>query len=219
MDGMTFMHEHVRIDLSQGKGDSDCLLDDYAFLLDEFKTLKAQGVTRMVDVSCRGLGRDYAWIDRVEAETGLEIVIATGFYKEPFYPEEVYEKDEKVLAALLLRDITHGSEGSDRKAALLGEIGTSHNTMTDTEAKVLRAAARVHLETGVPISTHTTLGSLGFLQTQFFKKEGVRGDALIIGHLDLCNDWDEIHRVLDTGAYVAFDTTGKEKYLPDATRA
>ncbi len=218
MTGITFMHEHLRIDLSQGKGDVDCLLDEYDLLLSEFKDLKAKGLARMVDVSCRGLGRDYAWLDRVEAETGLQILISTGFYKEPFLPEMAHEKSVKEIAQLFMDDIEKGCEQSDRKAKLIAEIGTSHNVMNEMEKKVFEASAMAHDKTNVPISTHTTLGSLGFFQVQFLMNLGVLPDKIIIGHLDLANDYDEILRVLDKGAYVEFDTIGKLKYLPDETR-
>ena len=34
---MTFMHEHLRLDLSKEKGDADCLLDDFSSIRDELK--------------------------------------------------------------------------------------------------------------------------------------------------------------------------------------
>jgi phosphotriesterase-related protein len=164
------------------------------------------------------MGRDYAYLDRMEQETGLEIIVSTGFYKDPFLPPEVAGSSDKELAALFVKDIEMGAEESGRRAGIIGEIGTSLNRMTENEEKVFRAAAIAHEKTGVPVSTHTTLGTLGCEQLGLLKSLGVNPQKLIIGHLDLANDIDAILRVLDAGAYVEFDTIGKIKYLPDERR-
>jgi phosphotriesterase-related protein len=215
---MTYMHEHLRIDLSREKGDDDCLLDSFDRISDELKALVPRGLTRMVDMSCRGMGRDYAYLDRMERETGIELLVSTGFYKDPFLPPEAKKGTVKELAALFISDIERGCEGSTRKARIIGEVGSSLNKMTANEEKVFRAAALAHEKTGVPVSTHTTLGTLGFEQLTLLMSLGVAPSHIIIGHLDLANDVDLIYRVLDKGAYVEFDTIGKVKYLPDETR-
>jgi phosphotriesterase-related protein len=215
---MTYMHEHLRIDLSREKGDDDCLLDSFDLIRDELKELAGRGLDRVVDMSCRGMGRDYAYLDRMEKETGIEPVISTGFYKDPFLPPAVITGTIQDLAALFVSDIEQGCEGKPRRARIIGEIGTSLNTMTPNEEKVFRAAALAHEKTGVPISTHTTLGTLGFEQLTLLSSLGVDPSRIIIGHLDLAGDVDLIYRVLGEGAYVEFDTIGKIKYLPDETR-
>ncbi|MDR0760584.1 MAG: phosphotriesterase-related protein [Treponema sp.] len=216
---MTYMHEHLRVDLSKEKGDRDCLLDDFDAIGQELIGLAKRGLRRIVDVSCRGMGRDYDYLERMERFTGLTILISTGFYKEPFLPKEALEADEKTLTALFISDIRNGCESSNRRAALIGEIGTSLGVMTPAEAKIFRAAAGACRETGVPLSTHTTLGTLGFEQVRFLKQLGVDPSRIIIGHLDLADDLDLIFRVLDEGAYVEFDTIGKITYLSDEKRA
>jgi len=215
---MTYMHEHLRLDLSKEKGDIDCLLDEYEKIRDEIKGLAARGLSRVVDMSCRGMGRDYDYLDRMEKETGVSVIVSTGFYKDPFLPPEAKNSGIDELAALMIQDIEKGLEGSSRKARIIGEIGTSQNRMTETEEKIFSATAIAHEKTGVPISTHTTLGTLGWEQIVFLKSRGVNPEKIIIGHLDLANDQDLILKVLDAGSYVEFDTVGKIKYLPDETR-
>jgi phosphotriesterase-related protein len=213
------MHEHLRIDLSKEKGDDDCLLDAFDDIRDELKALAARGLTRAVDMSCRGMGRDYEYLDRMEQETGLELIVSTGFYKDPFLPPEAEKGTVRELASLMVSDIEQGCEGTLQKARIIGEVGSSLNRMTANEEKVFRAAAMAHEKTGVPISTHTTLGTLGVEQAILLTSLGVEPSRIIIGHLDLAGDLDRIYRVLDEGLYVEFDTIGKIKYLPDETRA
>ncbi|MDR1128678.1 MAG: phosphotriesterase-related protein, partial [Treponema sp.] len=155
----------------------------------------------------------------MEEETGIEPVVSTGFYKDPFLPPEAEKGTVQELAALFTADIETGCGENPRKARIIGEVGSSLNRMTANEEKVFRAAALAHEKTGVPVSTHTTLGTLGFEQLALLMSLGVDPSRVIIGHLDLAGDLDLIFRVLDKGAYVEFDTIGKIKYLPDETRA
>jgi phosphotriesterase-related protein len=216
---MTYMHEHLRIDLSKEKNDPDCLLDEFDKIRDELRALAARGVTRFVDMSCRGMGRDYAYLDRMERETGIAGTVSTGCYKTPFHPPVVGASNAARLAKLLVADIEEGAEGSPRKAVIIGEVGSSLNKMTENEEKVFIAASLAHAKTGVPISTHTTLGTMGREQIALFKAHGVDPKRLIIGHLDLANSLEVILAALDEGVYVEFDTVGKLAYLPDEQRA
>ena len=215
---MTYMHEHLRIDLSGEKKDMDCLLDEFDHIRDELRDLAKKGLGRVVDMSCRGLGRDYAYLDRMEKETGIDVIVSTGFYKDPFLPSIVESSSIEALSRLMIQDIEKGAEGSGRRARIIGEIGTSQNRMTPNEEKVFRAAALAHEKTGIPISTHTTLGTMGWEQLVLLKSLGVNPARIIIGHLDLADDEELILRVLDSGAYIEFDTIGKIKYLRDERR-
>ena len=51
----------------------------------------------------------------------------------------------------------------------LPEIGTSLNEVTRDEERMLRAAAAVQRETGAPISTHTTAGTIPLQQVRIFE--------------------------------------------------
>ena len=87
---MTLMHEHVTVDLSGIKHDNDCCLDCYVDTVVEFARLRSQGISRIVDLTNSGMGRNVDYVERVIKDTGMDIVYATGFYKEPFFPVDVY---------------------------------------------------------------------------------------------------------------------------------
>ena len=212
------MHEHLRIDLSGEKGDPDCLLDEFDNIAGELCDLSSRGLGRIVDMSCRGMGRDYDYLDRMEKAAGIKVMISTGFYKDPFMPAEVYSSSIRELSALMINDIEKGAEGSGRRACIIGEIGTGLGSISQNEEKVFRAAAMAHEKTGVPVYTHTSLGTMGLEQINLLKSLGVNPEKIIIGHLDLSNNPDLIFMALDAGVFVGFDTIGKTRYLPDETR-
>jgi len=211
------MHEHITIDLSGVKKDTDCQLDCYAETVAEFKKLYEYGVRRIVDVTNDGMGRNAPYVENVEKETGIRIVHSTGFYKEPFLPQRVYGQSVQEMADWMIGEIRNGIDGGV-KPGMIGEIGTSKNTMTETEKKVFDASVIAARETGLPIYTHTTLGTYAPEQAEYFKATGLPMDRIVLGHIDLSGDLDYIRRVLDYGITIGFDTVGKNNYFPDAKR-
>ncbi|MGL6064533.1 MAG: phosphotriesterase family protein [Fusobacteriaceae bacterium] len=216
---ITYMHEHVIIDLSKEKNNIDCKLDIFEATRDEFLRLKELGVTRIVDVTNVGIGRDVDYVMRMEEVTGLEIHMSTGYYKEPFLPKEVKDLTVEELAEKMISDIKVGIDGRKKCASFIGEIGTGFEVITELEKKVFHAAAIAQKSTGVFITTHTSLGTLGHEQLDFLEKLDVNLSKVILGHTSLANDLDYIKSLLKRGVYIEFDTIGKNSYLPDEVRA
>lgn len=215
---ITYMHEHVTIDLSKEKNNIDCKLDTFDITKEEFLRLKELGVTRVVDVSNVGIGRDVDYVMKMEEATGLNIYMSTGYYKEPFLPKEVEELSVEELAKKMIDDIKIGIDGKNKCGTLIGEIGTGFEIMTELEKKVFHAAAIAQKATGVFITTHTSLGKLGHEQLDFLENLGVDLNKVILGHVALSGNLNYIKSLLKRGAYVEFDTIGKNNYLPDETR-
>lgn len=213
-----YAHEHTTIDLSGPKQNLDCRLDDFDATVAEYRHLAQQGVVSVIDQTNRGMGRDVAYTQKVAAASGLEIIHATGYYKEPFLPPECYTLTEQEMAAVMIKELTEGIEDTGIRASVIGEIGTSKD-ITEPEAKVFRAASRAHRETGAPICTHTTLGTRGLEQLEIFKEFGVDLGRVVLSHIDLSADMEYMHRLLDQGVNIAFDTIGKCNYQPDEARA
>ncbi|MCY8224025.1 phosphotriesterase [Bacillus haynesii] len=218
-DGITYMHEHTTIDLSEVKNNEDCKLDVFPETVREFKSLYEKGVRNIVDVTNIGMGRNITYVQKVAEETGINIVFSTGFYQDSFYPIHVFREPKEKLAERMIMEIVEGIRGTDAKAEMIGEIGTSYNKWTETEQKVFEAVVMAHKQTKKPISTHTSIGTLGHEQVEFFKKHEVDLNRVVIGHVDLSGDADYILKMLREGVYVEFDTVGKENYMPDRVRA
>lgn len=215
--GKTLMHEHLTLDISKNKGD-DARLDDDKSMLENLRNLKELGINTIVDVTNIGMGRDIERMAWLSKESGINVIASTGFYKAPYYPPLVYEKDIKELSDLIVREIMEGIGDTSIKAAVIGEIGSSEEQITEDEKKVFVAAAYAHNETGAPIYTHTTRGKLGVEQLKLLKQNGVDLSKVIIGHVDLNPDIDYYKRLLDYGCYIGFDTIGKNNYQSDEVR-
>ncbi|CAH0343882.1 TatD family hydrolase [Bacillus sp. CECT 9360] len=213
------MHEHTTIDLSEVKNTEDCQLDVFNETVREYKKLYNKGVRNIVDVTVFGMGRNIPFVQKVAEESGINIIHSTGFYQEEFYPIQVFRETREQLAERMVKEIKEGIKGTEVKAEIIGEIGTSYKQWTETEKKVFEAVVIAHKETNKPITTHTSIGTLGHEQVEFFKSQNVDLSRVVIGHVDLTGDADYILKMLRDGVYVEFDTVGKENYMPDQTRA
>lgn len=219
LDGITYMHEHTTIDLSRLKHNDDTNLNCFEETVEEFKELYSKGVRNVVDVTNLDMRRNPSYVQRVAEASGINIIQSTGFYQDKFLPDFVTDASVASLANLMIQEITEGIAGTSIKAQIIGEIGTSKGMMTEREKKVFQAAVVAHKTCGVPITTHTTLGTFGHEQVDFFKNEDVDLNRVVIGHVDLTGDVTYILKMLDQGVYVEFDTVGKENYQPDLLRA
>lgn len=216
--GYTYAHEHLHIDLSSFKNNIDCRLDQYALICAEMKTLYAQGVRNIIEMTNRYMGRNPQFMLDIMGDTGMNVVACTGYYQHDFFPAHVATTPVEALAQEMIGEITLGIDGTELKAGIIAEIGSSVDVITPIEAKVFAAAAIAHRETGRPISTHTSFSTMGLEQLALLKSHGVDLSLVVIGHCDLKDNLDNILRMIDQGAFVQFDTIGKNNYYPDEKR-
>lgn len=214
--GITMYHEHLTIDLSRQKKDPDAKLAGDE-LLPDLELIRKAGVKTIIELSNIGMGRDIDRLKYLAEKFDFNIIASTGFYKEPYLPDFFYQKTKKELAELMIKEIEFGIDGTDIKAGVIGEIGTSKE-ITPTEKELLEAAAQAQLKTDVPIITHLTLGNCGFEQLEILKSSGANLNKVALSHLDLASDIDYILRLAEKGVFIGIDTIGKLKYQSDEFR-
>ena len=216
--GYTWVHEHLHIDLSGFKNNLDCRLDQYDLICQEMKDLRALGVSNIIEMTNRYMGRNPQFMLDLMRDTGINVVACTGYYQDAFFPEHVAARSVEQLAQEMVDEIVIGIDGTELKAGIIAEIGSSEGVITTLEEKVFIAAARAHIETGRPISTHTSFSTMGVEQLVLLQAHGVDLSRVTVGHCDLKDNLDNILRMIDLGAYVQFDTIGKNNYYPDEKR-
>ena len=216
--GYTWVHEHLHIDLSGFKNNLDCRLDQYDLICQEMKDLRALGVSNIIEMTNRYMGRNPQFMLDLMRDTGINVVACTGYYQDAFFPEHVAAHSVEQLAQEMVDEIVVGIDGTELKAGIIAEIGSSEGVITPLEEKVFIAAARAHIETGRPISTHTSFSTMGVEQLVLLQAHGVDLSRVTVGHCDLKDNLDNILRMIELGAYVQFDTIGKNNYYPDEKR-
>jgi predicted metal-dependent phosphotriesterase family hydrolase len=216
--GICAAHEHLSIDLSRIKGDPDTILDDERGMLSELSFFYEAKGKSMVELTNDGMGRDVNRLKRLSEQSGVHIVTCTGFYKDPFIPEFAADWGRDEFAAHFLKEIKEGIERTDIYPGVIGEVGTSVNEIKPIEKELILGAGHAARESGLPVSTHTSLGTLGSKQVEMLFGLGVDKEQIIIGHQDLNPNKEEVLDVLQSGVYIGFDTIGKNNYRPDEER-
>ncbi len=216
--GICACHEHLYVDLSRIKKNSDTCLQDTELVIEDLKSFHSFGGRAIVEVTNDGMGRDVSKLVEISKAAGLHIIASTGCYKDPFIPEEKQQWNRDQFAEWMIGEITHGIDNTEIKPGVIGEIGSSLNEFKPIEIELFHGAIAAAKQTGLPLSTHTTLGTCALEQVELFMREGLPLEQVIIGHQDLNEDDEVVLKVLQAGAYVAMDTIGKESYRSDKDR-
>ena len=215
--GACYPHEHLLGSPTTPDPDPDLVLDNLAAAIREMKWFRQAGGRALVEMSTPDYNRDPAGMLRISQNTGVHIIAATGFNKETFSAPFSTGKSINELADHFVKEVMEGMDDTAIRAGVIKAGSMLNHISTETE-KVFRAAARAHLATGAPISTHTEAGTMALEQIALLRSEGVSPSRVIIGHLDRRLEWDYLVAVARTGAYLGFDQISKEKYYPDSLR-
>jgi phosphotriesterase-related protein len=217
--GTTAIHEHLFIDTSSywirqfGRPKPEAVLGDERLAVTELAHFTAAGGHTLVDITPIGIGRNPEACRRVAQATGLNIVVATGYYTHFFHPTELYEQTIDQIAAGMLAEIRDGIGTTGIRPGIL-KVATFLE-ITPTEEKVLRAAARVQRASGYPIYTHTSRCTMALEQIAIFREEGADLSRIVIGHLNaLERPLDYLKPIAATGVGLGFDVIGKAGLEP-----
>jgi phosphotriesterase-related protein len=181
--------------------------------------LKSRGVDSIVDLTVIGLGRYIPRIARIAAATDINIVVATGVYTYNDVPMYFHFTGPgtalgEPMVDMFVRDIEHGIADTGVKAAIL-KCATDEPGVTPGVERVLRAVAKAHRRTGVPISTHTHAATRrGLEQQRIFADEGVDLTRVVIGHSGDTTDLEYLEELISGGSYIGMDRFGADVYLP-----
>lgn len=185
------------------------VLEDEALAIAEVGAFAKAGGQAFVDVTPYGIGRNPQFLKRLSDETGLHVVAACGYYTGDAHPAAVADLSVEALADTMIRELTEGIDGTNIKAGIIGEIGTSF-TLSDGEIKVLHASAIAHLKTGAPVMVHLCPWSQhGMTVVDILVADGVKPDRICLCHTDVLLDAADMKQLLARGIYLEFDNFGK----------
>jgi predicted metal-dependent phosphotriesterase family hydrolase len=230
--GATACHEHIFAASTSDRMDGDTCLNEFDTAVAEMLAFKQAGGDALVDVTTIDMRRSPGRLAELSAVTGVTIVAATGFYKDNYYrpegetaagawdflPAALRQASVEELAEFFLGEIEQGIEGTPVRAGIIGEIATSFKRITEEEERVFRAAALASRKTGIPISTHTTLGTMGMEQVDLLTAAGADPSRILLSHVDLSADGAYHLALARLGVSLGFDTFGKVSYQPDTVR-
>jgi phosphotriesterase-related protein len=151
--GFTLSHEHVGTNAAGLRHTYPEFLDREGLLEQSVAAMREAyqaGVRTMVEMSTFDLGRDIGLIQEVSRRSGIQLIAVTGNHLT--VPRPFGEVSPDIIARLYIKEIEEGIEGTGIKAGLV-KAASDRGGITPPQEVILRAAARTHQRTGVPITT------------------------------------------------------------------
>jgi phosphotriesterase-related protein len=221
--GRTLMHEHVFVITPEvlqnypDQWDEDIRVAD---AIEKLTALKNAGIDTIVDPTVIGLGRYIPRIVEIANQIDLNIIVATGIYTYDSVPKFFKFRGPMLgiempdpMADMFIKDITEGIADTGVKAAFL-KCAIDEPGMTDDVARIMRAVAKAHLETGAPIMVHTVPGMKRGLEVhELLRAEGVDPSRVCLAHSGDVNDPDHLSELADLGYLLGMDRFGIDLYL------
>ena len=213
--GVTLMHEHVLVDfigadrVTPDRYDRDAV---FARMRPFLEQARRAGCRTIVECTPAWLGRDPRLLERLSRETGVTLLTNTGVYgaaDDKYVPARARALTAEQLAGEWVEEAKEGIEGTGIRPAFM-KIGVDAGSLSEIDAKLVRAAALTHLQTGLTIASHTGDGTAALAQLDLLASLDVPAHALIWVHAQNEQDREAHVRAAARGAWVEFDGVGEE---------
>jgi phosphotriesterase-related protein len=204
--GFTLSHEHVLVSMGEDNRHYPWLFDwekTRRNAVQELSEAKAGGVDTIIDLTTPDLGRDVRFVRDVAAEAAINVVVATGIWRD--VPRSFWARQPDRIADIFVREIEVGIEDAGIRAGAIKVANDAEGVTPEAEG-VLRGAARACNRTGCPISTHQWAPKeVGRRQVEIFREEDVDMSRVCIGHSADTTDVDYLESLLREGVYLSMD--------------
>ncbi|HKG05426.1 MAG TPA: hypothetical protein VKB19_03155 [Pedobacter sp.] len=185
--GIFLPHEHTFTDFTgaekvvQPQYNRDTAFN---FLLPYLIELKSNGVKTLAECTPSYIGRDVLLLKRLSEASGLNIITNTGYYAAvdfKYIPAHAYHENIDQLTSRWLKEWNMGIENTGIKPGFI-KLGVGNAPLKPLEKKLIIAAARTHLKSGLKIAIHTGNGEAANEEVKLLELEGVNPAAMIWVH-------------------------------------
>jgi phosphotriesterase-related protein len=208
--GTTLVHEHVLVDfIGADKVSADRYSADEAFrlALPHVQEAKRLGVATVFECTPAYLGRDPRLLRRISETSGVVFVTNTGYYganNDKHVPAHAYRESASELAARWTAEARGGIDGTGIRPGFI-KSGVDAGRLSEIDRKLVTAAARCHLDTGLTIAVHTGDGAAALDILSVLEAERVAPAAYVYVHAQNERDRGIQARVAAAGAWVELD--------------
>lgn len=218
--GYTLMHEHAVTccDWSMRMGLRSQFCEDGRLLemaVTQLKRARAAGIDTIVDGTPINLGRDIRLIREAALQSGMNIIVSSGFYhqQDPWLEWKPYEE----ILGYLDYECAHGLEETDVLPGIM-KCAVDYRGITDYIVKMLGVTADCAVKHRIPIFCHT-IPELkhGGAMLDIMADHGVPMRAVIAGHSGDVDDIDYLESLLARGCYLGMDRFGMVTKTPGTT--
>jgi phosphotriesterase-related protein len=209
--GTTLTHEHILVDfigadsISEKRWNISQVMET---ALPYLKAVKELGCNTLIECTPAYLGRDPQLLRSLSNASGLNILTNTGYYgagvNNKFLPKFAFDESADQLSKRWINEWENGIGDSGVKPGFI-KIGVTGDSLSALHRKLVVAAARTHLRTGMTIASHTGPANLAFEELDILKKEGVSPEAFIWVHAQSEKDHSNHIKAARMGAWIGLD--------------
>lgn len=208
--GVILPHEHIHTDLLPIARGGDRMASEQALVeavAGKLRRAAAAGLALVVECTPPYVGQNVAAVHRVCAAAGVPVVVATGLYKQDFWPEWALEASVSKLSDWMVAHIEQGFDGTGLRAGFI-KLAVTDAGVTGAEDKALAAAVRAAESCGATIACHSPVGANALHQLEMLSRLGGDPGRYIQVHAHIEADFGQHLEVLRRGAWVEYDGIG-----------
>jgi phosphotriesterase-related protein len=211
--GLTLPHEHIMVDFTradQADRNSYPLIEQAAYdaALPHLVDAKNRGVDSLFECTPQYVGRYVPLLKRLATDTGVNIITNTGYYgagtNNLHLPAHAFTETADQIAARWVAEWRDGIDGTGVRPGFI-KIAVTPDSLSDVTEKLVRAAARTHIATGLTIASHTSSGAAMQEVLEVLKQENVHPSAFVWVHASSVADTSLHEHAARRGAWTEFD--------------
>ncbi|HET7293618.1 MAG TPA: phosphotriesterase [Vicinamibacteria bacterium] len=208
--GLTLAHEHVLVDFvgaDRVSPDRYSIDEAYRVALPHLQEAKRLGTRTIFECTPAYLGRDPRLLRRLAEASGVNLVTNTGYYganNDKHVPVHAYRESASKLAARWTAEARGGIDGTGIRPGFI-KSGVDAGRLSEIDRKLVTAAARCHLDTGLTIAVHTGDGAAALDILAVLETERVDPAAYVYVHAQNARDRAVQAQVAAAGAWVELD--------------
>lgn len=208
--GITLTHEHILVDfigadsINESRWDKSKVAEA---ILPFLRQIKSLGCKTLIECTPAFLGRDPVLLKSISSSSGINIITNTGYYgagNNKYIPAFVYNETSDQIASRWIKEWENGIDGTGVRPGFI-KIGVGSETMSELHKKIVIAAARTHLKTGLVIASHTGPSIPAFEQIDILRAEGVSPEAFVWVHAQSEKDLTKHIEAAKMGSWVSLD--------------
>ena len=215
--GTTLPHEHFLVDFvgadSTGyhRWNRDTVI---AKVLPFLIEAKEAGVQTIIECTPAYLGRDPELLRSLSAQSGVQILTNTGYYgavDTRALPPEAFTMSDVEMAQIWIDEWQNGIESTGIKPGFIKIAVQGDSGLSEVHQKLVRAAAKTHLATGLTINAHTGPDALVLEEIRLIKEEGADPSAFIWTHAQ--GGTNEKHvQLAKEGCWISLDNVMNDNF-------
>ncbi|RIW17357.1 phosphotriesterase [Algoriphagus lacus] len=212
--GLTLIHEHMLVDfigadsISPDRWNRDSVV---AKVLPYLLQVKEHGVKTILDCTPSYLAKDPLLLKTLSEKSGIQILTNTGFYGAvggKYLPDFVQTESAEQLAERWVAEFENGIEGTGIKPGFIKISVNEADTLSETDQKLVRAAAITHLNTGLTIASHTGTWKTAAQEVKILQEMGVKPSEFVWVHAQAEKDFENYRKAAEMGVWISLDGIG-----------